>query len=1532
MNLKIRIASGMLAFLCCFSALPAAGYGKGAALRENQAQAEAKGEETEIIEVTDLASLQEAAVTVKGEDKAETTEEADSLWRSKRLLVKSKEAFDPAGAESMILGYEDMYILDYATEEAAKRAYAKLDAKPGLCVEADIPYNGTAEESSSAGGGEQLPAALEEQEAKTKDGRDVLVAVIDSGYDLKSYGSERLVDGTDLTDSGSIQDDNGHGTAMANIILEHAPGSVTVMPVKAADENGRTSSLKLYLGIRYAIEHQADIINISMSAYKASNAEVIHAVIGEARRAGIFVVASAGNAGKDVADFSPANAGEAIAVSAVNADFSFAEYSNYGEGVDYCSYGNAQVSGIYGKTVRQEGTSVAAAIVSAVLAKAKSYHDHCSYQELESFLKESARDLGEAGKDSLYGNGFLSLDTIESWEPDKKREKPEILTCDWENMPLEEWNAVIGSSTNMERRIFLEQLSKEEMERLRSMNTMFFENVIYSETSVDADGNEKETFRMQGTLYDIVMSDAVSDEYEVQEQKYHIFAYGSQTGTRSCIKLDTDANTNDATIYCWMQDRSTDDQNNGKCGLTFVAGDSAYDFSACTHKIENCDAADSGNPVVWRLKIRNVKAQKPAGMAVNYSSELWNTYDSQTTAAVGPGHWKPYWYIFHYQVKPASDADRQRAYESGKYHGGFWDLADASGKQCGSTLVTTAVDIGTVDLYTHDNKYGITYRLPLTRHSTLKTSRTVTTAATCAKAGSSHVETTYTCPSCNKTWKENSNNQSVPRLAHDYRAKYEANNGIANGKYWEECSRNCGVKDVNGGNWQRNIKYLQPISYYEMDVNGAYPQAPTGTDRNAAYYAAGEVAPAWSRTPSDEFLPGTLAAFSAPAYAFRHTVLIPRKRYTVKYDGNKATSGMMEPQTVFCGETFQLRDNCFSRIGYVFKGWSVSVGAPVIKETAVKNLSLSHNDTVTLYANWEPVVYRINLDNQYANLDTGTAKVYEHYAVGYYEDSDLKRKFVDDKIEIPQKERADASLFGGVRRQRFMGYYTDMNGDGYQVIEKDGSLIANVKKRGDYQYFEENSRVYAKWTDMSAIQFSPNLSEAELALLKEGEEGEACDEPVICPSVRWKEKKKSITVGFGEAIVKNQKFSDLFRLKGWSLTPQIHSDDEIILSRDKAAYTFTADEDVTLYAQWDTSLMVAYAGNGQTEGDNYLEKIEKITDLYEFSPNIFVKAIQKPAKDIATGQMADEAGSPYLETVPCSFQGWSMEQEKERQEKGDAFCQEDGGYEGHKIAFMAKEIAGQGNGEGMTFGAPSSGYGKYEGDCAKETPFVTMYAVWDQYPQIQAADLYFLLEDAQNGILTEDYLLGLAKATDEELKSPSNEDGIMKSGADEENSTSFTIQDYQLSDFTAAEHEMNLTVTYRAQDAVGNVTVKMVRIYLADTLGEERDMGKVRFISAEYADTLAENSIWRTGEHAKKLASALSNKKTGEEYSEVTPMQKAFGIQPVLKPGSGSWDHVQEFWEFTHAQVLEVQAYAETAGVGGDPSEFLTKFGHCRVE
>lgn len=1551
-------------------------------------QKEEMSNEPEVIEVSDLDSFVQAVKEVTDED------DLNPSFQSKRLVVKSPNGFDPCGAVNIIQGYDQMFVLTYETQEDAKAAYEYLKTIPYLSVEADIPFHtNTMNVESNVRTENPISneAETEITDISTREHHAVTVAVLDTGYDIAGNDTTRIKEGIDVSGTGTVQDVDGHGTQMANIIRDNTNENVSVLPVCVTDEEGCSSSLKIYLGILVAMQENVEIINISMCSYKPADGFMVEDAIQKAYEKGIFVVTAAGNYMSNVENFVPANIDNAIVVSAVNGDKTFATYSNFGTTVDYSAYGEVETKGFNGETVTASGTSVSAAIVSAYIGQIKSKSYERSMNEIIAWIDGNVLDVDSNGWDEYYGKGMIEPETIENLEkqPEQEAKICELLKCDWKNISDAELDTYIGYATNIQRRIFIDRLSDAELAELLARNTMFSRKIVYYEGIITGEEELKNSIRMHDTLYNILMSDAVSDEYELQRtynnfnsdigSELHVYYWGKKDV--SCVKLDTSANTSDAVIYCYLEKAVTDNSFNGKIYFSIDEGNSAFDFSDVkgTTK-EVTDSSDSGNINTIRIRLKNVKVEKPQGFVVNYSSSKWNETGSIDHTEFG----EHYYYTYKYQVKDSNDATHRAYYSDGRWHGGFWQLGSASGDHCKSKTITTSFDIGSRDL--NEEKTGITYRFPLKEHVlNAGDSIVADTAATCLKSGQSHVEHTYECSICDKKWTVSDEPFGIPALGHDFEnvdwfygdtSNIIDGSNVTNGVRWHQCKRNCWEDG-----WQKDFQYYQHISYSFMDEDGNYPGY---ADHVNGYYDMGSFISScnYIETPDSIYqaaIGGTTDYTVGGAVVTQ--VSIPRKKYSVEFVANNVSGGFTEPHTdVCCGKTFKLNKNGFKRNGYKFKGWSKSIDdATVFKQdgASVSNLSMMNGDTVILYAVWEPEVYTITLDNQGAD-EAGTKQVIENYGNGYYEKKDCLTTFVDNKIEVPKKMVQEENLFEGEREQLFLGYYTRKNGAGYQMIERDGTLIANINNNGDYKYFTSDGTVYAAWEDMYAIQFSDNLTPEDLEIVGRTDHGDIITQPVKCPDTQWKEKGEIITINYEPATVQKESFTDIYRFKGWSLTPEISSDDEMILSNEKTSYTFSADEDVTLYAQWDTSFMVTYVGNEQSEGIDYLDEVKEVTGTYTFNPNkqeqvallqndaadYFKKTIEKPTVDIATGEATDENGVPYTEEVAYSFQGWSMYNEKVKQkEHPSANYSVDSGVQVSKdVIEEAKEVAKDEPGKGLTFGKPVTEYGSFNAahnadqeliagtkgvqfneltmeDAVKgylaqvtDKPFVNMYAIWDEYPQIIASDLYFPLSDAQNGILTEEYLLDQAVATDEELKSDTNIDGRLKNGEDTTNKTRFTIVDYQTSDFVGAEGDVAMTITYRAEDAVGNETTKMVTVHLVDTSAKEYDKGMVRFISEKHIDTLSEKSIWRTGEYATKLAKVLGNSKTGEEYTTVTPVQQILGVQPVKKPGSGTWNQVVQVWKFTHEEVLAVHEYVEANGLMESQEGFLSTFGSCRMQ
>lgn len=268
------------------------------------------------------------------------------------------------------------------------------------------------------------------------DGGRVTVAVIDTGIDtdhpeffdsegksiisLKSYNSteDKVVEvyGSDLS---LIEDTNGHGTTVAGVIAAQMNeiGTVGVSPeiellvIKCeTDETGEFRySSDLVFGIYYAIEQGADVINMSFSGIE----NVYSSALKLAVESDIICVASAGNDGTDIPLYYPAADVNAIGVGALAENsWELASYSNFGGNSDIVAPGTAYTTETGGGYTYTSGTSISAPIVSSAAALYVAYNKYVDYETVRAELLAAGRDLGDKGKDSLYGFGALDVNAF----------------------------------------------------------------------------------------------------------------------------------------------------------------------------------------------------------------------------------------------------------------------------------------------------------------------------------------------------------------------------------------------------------------------------------------------------------------------------------------------------------------------------------------------------------------------------------------------------------------------------------------------------------------------------------------------------------------------------------------------------------------------------------------------------------------------------------------------------------------------------------------------------------------------------------------------------------------------------------------------------------------------------------------------------------------------------------------------------------------------------------------------------------------
>ena len=397
-------------------------------------------------------------------------------FSSKRLVViTDKELTDNYNAKSVNKTNSGKYILKYETEEETKKAYESLKQDSNIQnVNIDIniqlqevepmyiTYTVSGTSMQSWGiftmGLDKMQEIINNSTTKN----DIVVAVIDTGFDLqneifKSHNLQSRIDSRYINiidNSQNIGDDysvtangqtrlRGHGTHTGSIVLDATPDNVKVLPIKVS-EGGSLSLTYISEGLRYAIDQNVDVINLSLGWKRQSTISAIEneiqGLIEEAVQKGITVIAAAGNGDdngvrESTARIYPVSYNDVIGVAALNSklitkenniinyqsynaaknsgisNLIYTNFSNYGDAVDYSAPGEfiiclTPTGSTFGNCGIVQGTSHSAPHLAATVATIKSYKKDLSLEQINKILQYYSLDLGTEGRDNDYGYGM----------------------------------------------------------------------------------------------------------------------------------------------------------------------------------------------------------------------------------------------------------------------------------------------------------------------------------------------------------------------------------------------------------------------------------------------------------------------------------------------------------------------------------------------------------------------------------------------------------------------------------------------------------------------------------------------------------------------------------------------------------------------------------------------------------------------------------------------------------------------------------------------------------------------------------------------------------------------------------------------------------------------------------------------------------------------------------------------------------------------------------------------------------------------
>ena len=405
--------------------------------------------DVDIVEKSDEDNIEKeivkADVFYSNSVKTDFADLSDNAFETQRLIVKSKILIDYQGAIDCVSGYNDLYILQYDSVFAAKMAYKHyLSCDYIDYVEPDVIMSAQDDVESpeididdedisdmnevTAEAIEWLSDKIGFSEIKDKlsemiNDDYVLVAVLDSGIDIDhEYFENRLVpsdyNGSSSGERGSVEDDYGHGTHVAGIIVGNTLDNVKIKPYKVLNDMGNGSLSSIAVAIDLAVADGADIINMSLTAQNKSQTMID--AVNNAVANDVNVVAAAGNKHSDLDNvyITPACIDAAITVSATDRKDKLASFSNYDGPIDIAAPGENIKSCYLNNTyTSMSGTSMAAPQVSAGLAILQTIFVDKPAAECEEMIKEYAISMHENEGENHFGAGLLCLKYLIDGKP-----------------------------------------------------------------------------------------------------------------------------------------------------------------------------------------------------------------------------------------------------------------------------------------------------------------------------------------------------------------------------------------------------------------------------------------------------------------------------------------------------------------------------------------------------------------------------------------------------------------------------------------------------------------------------------------------------------------------------------------------------------------------------------------------------------------------------------------------------------------------------------------------------------------------------------------------------------------------------------------------------------------------------------------------------------------------------------------------------------------------------------------------------------
>lgn len=384
-----------------------------------------------------------------------------NLYQTKSIIVKSKNVKETVDREEVTQISENLYVLSFYSEKLTKAMYNYYKDKDYIekIYYDDVTINKQINDiSQTMYGGTEVDLNNHHSLGATVMGldnynniinengnpKDIVIGTIGYGINYQNeFFNERISDNyyNFVLNNKDISETIAQGSRIAEVLVDSTTNNVKIMPLVTVTEEGYTSTSSILKAITYAVKN-SDVI-----CYELINtqSEPIDLALESCFKENVPVSCVSSNSQYETStensqkeetskegDY-PANHGMTIAVSSLDREMNLADYSGKGDYIDF-SAPSTDVEEIFSNSAnisRWSGAQYSNAQIAATIALIKTYSKDATILDVYNFLRNFSEDLGEEGKDELYGYGCPKFQNLTIGDIDKT--SPEFKEVTFEN-------------------------------------------------------------------------------------------------------------------------------------------------------------------------------------------------------------------------------------------------------------------------------------------------------------------------------------------------------------------------------------------------------------------------------------------------------------------------------------------------------------------------------------------------------------------------------------------------------------------------------------------------------------------------------------------------------------------------------------------------------------------------------------------------------------------------------------------------------------------------------------------------------------------------------------------------------------------------------------------------------------------------------------------------------------------------------------------------------------------------------------------